>query len=508
MSKNETKKHVRQERNLYINQLKDEIELLKKQRDNYANKVDILMKIKESATKTNDKINFLKSVGEQFSNRVISGLELFNSIKDYIKKDCGINLNGGISGSFVRQLFELPFSLAEEFQDESFGNPKDHDIDIVLSMYNNNIELYGREEVCESFIKYCNELDSYIKYHNLNQQKVKEPKIGTMTIISILDITITTDKILDTDAIGKKNLIDIPHYIIKTLDNNNKLVVFDIMAYFPSGNIWPSGDFDCNSLILTNKGIQLYDNYSESTLSDILYRISKKEAKCLVNFEKIQDIIFSGNLTRNEKIPYYKQIGFFFANRAKLLAYGYNKLSSDFKIPKYLIENNEDCFVTCCKPPYINMVLKCGHKLSVMAYMGELTKGKKEFSEVVQCPYCRADLAVNLEEVDVSKINTFNPKVEIMPNIDYIEEDNKYKQKIFSEDSMNFLKEMMINKNNEVPDNSDEIIPHSPSVIRYNRGLIRSRARGVGIGRGRGGVGRGIRSTTRRGNRGTIGESS
>ncbi len=63
--------------------------------------------------------------------------------------------------------------------------------------------------------------------------------------------------------------------------------------------------------------------------------------------------------------------------------------------------------------PYPLVTLVCNHQLSLMAYIGILTKGDLQSSERISCPLCRSNLEIKLSESIKPKDN--QTTIEINP---------------------------------------------------------------------------------------------
>jgi hypothetical protein len=71
----------------------------------------------------------------------------------------------------------------------------------------------------------------------------------------------------------------------------------------------------------------------------------------------------------------------------------------NFKYPKYSIETENECYITAHPAPYINIHTVCGHKISIHALRGIVTKGKLNYTEAVRCPQCNHDLIPAFEDI-------------------------------------------------------------------------------------------------------------
>lgn len=421
-------------------ELQKELFELKMKLMNRDAEITALKKEKENALESKKKLDKIKFIGDQFSNKLGAAMSLMKTLNTYYEK-YGFTLRGGITGSLIRQLLEVPFALQDCFEEEGFGNPDAHDIDIVLEKYVAEEDKRNFGNILKLF---TTELLTHIKFQNNYPDVIEKLKIDNLTIVDVYETTITNDLISENDSEGKKRLLNIPHIIIKAIDSNKKVYTFDVLAYMPNVDpreTWSNGDFDVNTLMFTRFGIETNNNYS-SVLFEILEHMRKKEAACRINLEEYQTKIMSQPLTRSQKIPYLKQIAFYLANRTKILAYGYKDITSDFKVPCIELETKEDCYITACAPPYLKVELVCGHKLSVMAYTGEVVRGKNDFNEGIKCPLCRGNLLIKFKDNLPSTIKTFEPTIKDKKKEHYPEEKNPLKQKLYSEDSEKYLMEL------------------------------------------------------------------
>lgn len=354
---------------------------------------NILKNIKESIDLTNNTLNTMSNIGNAFSKK----FKLISEILKSIEKFIGMPLTGGVYGSFIRQLFEVPFALKEKYKNIQFANPIGHDIDIALFNSKPN------EHAINNIVKFMEFSEQYIRLADMSNESISAPTFGEYKMLEIKDTTIK--KLNSNDPLGKRSLLDIPKYLIKLLDNNNKIVYLDVIAWLPLYHQEIHSDFDVNCFLMTSSGIQ---TMSSINLFSVIDHIDKREAECTINFPKLQSVL-NETLTKKEKSPHLSTIGFFMANRLKIFSYGYNNLTSNYEIPEYEIEKKEICYITTCEPPYINLSLNCGHKLSVMSYLGEIIKNNCEYTESIKCPQCRSDFILKLKSNLPSKINYWSP---------------------------------------------------------------------------------------------------
>lgn len=382
----------------------------------------------------NNKIN-QSNIGNCFFNKYKLAIEFIKSIENFIK----MPLDGGIYGSFVRQLFEIPFAVRDNFKDSNYANPIGHDIDIVLftSVPNPN--------TIQNIIKFMEFTEQYIRLADLSNGTLQHPTFGEYKIVEIKNTMVNDLK--NSYPFGKRSLFGIPKFLVKFVDKNNKLLSMDVLSWFPNNQYDLWGDFDVNSLLMTKRGIISLNNLSFFSIFD---HIEKRECECLTDINKLQSILNQG-VPRINKIPSLSTIGNFFANRMKIISYGYNTITSQSGVPEFEIETKEPCLITQCEPPYINITLMCGHKLSTMAYLGQVLKNNCQHSEAINCPYCRGDFLIKLKENKPSTINYWTPKV-IKSQKNYLNENVNLNKMIFSEESRKMMREYYQNNEFDIDD--------------------------------------------------------
>ena len=329
-------------------------------------------------------IDKLRDVGTDFTDKI----SICNSILKYINRY--MNVTGGVVGSFIRQMMELPFLMKDVYKindedTECFGNPIDHDVDIVLIK---DIGDKYKHNTRRAIINVMNRMNKEIGKLKFGDYIVSE--IGDVTVISVDEF----------DPIGKQNLLNVPHYQIR-LDKsetdiynlNSSLVVvlgdeesppdrsrsiiIDIMAWYPEydpGSIernnkryyskilptlWPTTDFDVNSLVMSKTGFTA--NSTGFNLFDMFENIEKRRTRCLIDLKQIHNEM---NYCPDKigKIICLKQLSFFIGNRMKILSNGYKQITGN--IPDYGIESEKEDKITLSIPPYLVYKLECGHDIS------------------------------------------------------------------------------------------------------------------------------------------------
>lgn len=414
------------------------------------------------------KIEKSKKIGRAFSDR----FNLFNTLWTNLKKSFETESlpypNGGLCGSFMRQFFELPYALENEFSEIGYGNPIGHDLDIVIFT---DIDNYYKKDLFEHFCKTMRKYQDHINFSLINPELIKPIQISNKTLIQVTDATIYSTDIRENDPIGKRNLIDIPHYVFKFKDNkDNSIIEIDVVACKPISLIeWTNIDFDVNSIIFNDSG--LHCDYN-TNFTKILNNIRNKEAKCHIDFLELTKKVEEPGLLRSEKIPYLMQIAWTIRNRFKLLNVGYKNITGH-KLVDFSINTTEDCIITSCKAPYFDITLKCKHKISLMAFIGILEESNYDSSQAIKCPFCREDLKINCVSKECSQLQIFEIK-----NLNDIFSDKftnckseeKEEVKLISEDSDEYIKTLIQKKTLE-PSN----LPIDTSISpNWNIGRIRN----------------------------------
>ena len=410
-------------------------------------------------------INKSKSIGKAHKDRMEIYTTLWNNLKNQFNST--VRPNGGITGSFIRQLFELPHAMANSFTEKGFGNPIGHDLDIVLFF---NLTEYDKAAVAEEFHKIMKKYQEHVTFSGLNSDLCKPIEISNKKLIQISDVTLKDTDLKLNDPIGKRVLIGVPHYVLKFKDNEDHTIFeVDLLAYKPSiTDGWTNTDFNVNGLIMGEFGVGI--DHTDSTFNDFLTSISQRQAICHINFDEINYHATKQGFLREERVPYFMQFAWMLRNRFKILNYGYKSIVSNGSLIDYSINTDEDCCITSCAPPYYDIKFKCSHKLSLMAFIGILEESKFDSSQAIRCPMCREDLCVNLIMKEPEK-----PKlIEIKTYADIVSQElkqckleEKEEKKILSEDSDQYIKDM-INKHNPTAEPSQTNPP-----VYVGRGTFR-----------------------------------
>jgi hypothetical protein len=408
-----------------------------------------------------------QKIGKAHTDRIEIFSQLFKNFKKMFEPE--YYLDGGLHGSWIRQLFELPYAIANGFKYIGYGNPIGHDLDLILM----NTMPFHIDTYAAKFIKIMKSFQEHVTLSTVSDL-IKPIVIANKTLIQVSDSTILNADIKESDPIGKKVLTDIPHYIFKFKDNeDNSIFEVDVLAYKPrSRDGWTNADFNVNQYLMNDKGIMnsIGENWNtpvvENEFFDFLDSIKNREAICKIDFKEIIDNTKRWGMVRKEKVAYFMQIAFMLTQRFKILNVGYTDIFSNTEMLDYSINKTDECAITGCQPPYYEITLKCLHKLSIMSFIGILEESVFDSSEAIRCPICRSDFDINLvdkkpnkyEYFDLMSINNIiNKKLENC----FLEE--KEEAKVQSNDSEEYIKSLITKKQ---PNTDNSVL----QPIRIGRG--------------------------------------
>lgn len=326
------------------------------------------------------------------------------SLIKFIEKYC-VSAVVTIFGSFTRNMIEKIFMSESEF---GYGNPINHDIDMTIyenkSDYLLDIEKFNNLILLFDIISNSNSFDFNFYGYKL---------------IDIKNKTLKHTNLSESDGFGKEFMIDVPHYTL-LLKKNHIIIKYDLIGYKMSNTqsieqTWQN-EFNVNSLNITSSGI--YTSRKDTNFFDIIHSVLEREIICNLPFEKL--LTDFTQKTRVNKIKILNQIIWFMMYRTKILALGYNKITSYNKFFDYIIEKDEPCDITLNDPPYIKLKLKCSHYISLMGLIGLTNIKSSIWSESLRCPMCRSDLDIKLVDVQPSKIIVPDePRKKIITQNDY-----------------------------------------------------------------------------------------
>jgi len=441
-----------------INKLTSDVNKYKKETEKMRDKITTYQ---EELTTTNDKLSkttiatelykteidkyarekqTISNIGISFKKKLIFTKLFLNVLCNYADK-AGIDKNfTALIGSFTRQIFELPYALSEYFSTSGFANPQGHDLDFVLCNYH-QLDNAAKQQIVLSIKRIYDDLSLYITLNAVDTGKFENYiKFGDYKLIKISDVTIK--KAEETDTPGRKLLLDIPHLVLYFVDERNVQLKVDLLGW-PSPNVaeWNSSDFDVNKLSISNYGVTV----NNGNFINILHSIEQKQALCCTDLYYLHQLGWQ-QVLRTDKLPYLMQIAFFFMARAKIISGGY-QIVSDKPIPEFKLETAEECPITRCEAPYINIKLLCGHYISTMAYAGILKRGISEITQSLPCPHCRADLKLvfHCKPAKIIKYSSFMEKIHLLlkeKEVDCGIVEEKQGTQLYNDDCYDFIQDL------------------------------------------------------------------
>jgi hypothetical protein len=317
-------------------------------------------------------------------------------------------------GSLARKMFEVP--LAVMTGNLTFGNPTGSDIDIAVFDSETDFNLY-RNELANLISKI--EKDILIASVNKNELEFADRFI----LKKIKNLTLSQNDISSVDPIGRRLLAGIPHYVFTFLDKESGTgVEAEIMAHVPESDEW-GADMDVNAIRIGN---EISSRNKSIAMHDILHSILTRQPRDIIHFENYQIEAFTSGKLHSEKMKQLLAIIFFMNVRyKKFLEAGYTTIYSHEhnRILTIGIEKEERCYITDTETPYIYVVLECGHKLSLCAYVG-IVCARNDNSEAIRCPLCRKNLKILF--VDNKPSFPLFPSIGTsVPDTDVIQHENK-----------------------------------------------------------------------------------
>lgn len=406
------------------------------------NEINQYIKINEDIDYLFSKVGYIKSVANKLY-RIRKRINILqnNNKTEYIKKKMTMIMlilkyintqcdttSTFIYGSFVRNLIERIFVTEDDTS--GYSNSKHHDINICI--YDDKNDYITKYKYFNKFIQMITSLS---EIYNLVNYKLAVYSFNGYYITKIENITNTY--IYD----GDKLINDVPHYIIYMKDETGDVIQINLMTYW----IYANTNFinDVNSLYIDIQGIK--SSMRKANFFDIINNIKNRVALCYDNFNLNNINSINGLRTKKEK--YLKEMIYYLNNQTKIHEVGYNKIYSLSGYPIYNIETKEECILSGCEPPYINLKLECGHDISIMAFTGIVNIRNSEYIESINCPYCKKSLCL--------KLSIFLPPVLNIPtNNNYYKNNNNKSIKnyeksriIMSEDNIKYME-----KHNTIPD--------------------------------------------------------
>jgi hypothetical protein len=389
-------------------------------------------------------INKSVKIGTDFINKIKCILSLRKTFNELL------GTFGYIGGSLIRQMFELPMALSESFKTPGYGNPIGRDIDIYLYKYQkDNLSTELREKV--------REMNNFIRFHKLSPHTFPAIKFGEYELMEITDSTLT--EILESDMIGKKKLLNIPHYLFILKDVDNIQITIDVLGWKPESDIyWPNYDFDVNKIYMTEHGFECDD--FDNTLNHII----NKEADCVINLKLLHNTL-SDIAPKSEKISKLNQLIFFLTNRMKLIGTGYKICGKD--VPNIFIEEKECCIISGLNAPYLSLNLMCNHQISIMTFIG-IVNEINDYTEAIRCPYCRDSILIKFNDIEFTNIISWTP---IEPPVESVHTTVQKSDEIqlFSSESKEYIQNILLKReSNILPNNIQRVAPNNIPTIALN----------------------------------------
>jgi hypothetical protein len=316
-----------------------------------------------------DKRNYIQ-------NCMLLFLAFKKSIDSFMFSKKKIKSNAELHGSALRNIFELSLSL----DIEKIDYPSD--IDIILNTDTpEEIKIYNIW--FNRLIKNLQNTDTRKKNIIINGNKFIIDSVKNVTLLEIKN----------SDPPGKKNLLNIYHYVINFIGPQKKTYKLDILFNYPNENIFSLPPIKVNNLSLYSDGLWLKNNTYD--LFDIIHNIMHHQTD-LYDFKTQEQTAFES--FGNDKLMILKQLTFWYSFRiTKILCSNYKIIG---ETPMIRLGKNFDCSISGIEKqnfPEIKIDCDCNFKsgkfISLMAYAG-IISSKSDFTESKKCPYCRKDLKV------------------------------------------------------------------------------------------------------------------
>ena len=308
----------------------------------------------------------------------------------------GTGYEGGFGGSYLRQMFELPFALRDK-KFAGYADPRGHDLDYYVCDHREDNTAKTSDDITHALENFVSKLQSYMMVRHLNPHKISAPKIGAYTLFEIVK----------QRSVDRTYARDVPSYIMKFYDDDKKVLKVDVLGWHPN-TFAKNGcdmDFNVNSVVVNDSGIRCMGYFF-----DILTHISKKEAQCIIPFEEIIQPR-SSRQNRKTTMEAIEKVTCFLQDRCKIFSFGYERFSSTVPTIHLAFEQKDDCHITQAEPPYIKVQLRCGHFISIMALSG-MPKSDNRYSEKIICSLCRAGFEFRLSAIEPTSVKSFDPNWE------------------------------------------------------------------------------------------------
>lgn len=287
--------------------------IIQKQENATSKAIDSLTTTTEKLVQKNSELTSVLNTYSEISNDFRRKMSAINILFEYIKtessKEFMYSFEPYVHGSFIRQFFELPFSLDCNLTQVS---PIGRDIDIVLNP-DSRLKNTQAEKIYEYIIK---------KFSNTNSTGLKILDYKECTITKALQ-----QSTYEYETPGKIALQDIPHYKFMFCYQGYNFEIDIIMIEPIHSDLWHPIDFDVNDIRMSDKGLSTMKGVNNITL---LNSIKSKNSISDINIQQLHDL---GLENPSNYISLFLQIVFFLVERLKILEVGYTVES------KYLLPN-------------------------------------------------------------------------------------------------------------------------------------------------------------------------
>jgi hypothetical protein len=410
---------------------------------------------KEESKAATEKLKLVQNIGQDMSDKMAAASSLITTLENFFRQTYNVWTAPTIHGSLIRQMFEVPTSMASLFSDNQFGNSIGRDVDLFVSARYPTSPKFA-DKIRDGLKELSLKINQYLR----TSERLVAAGVGAAHLMAPLEIGPFTIKkfehidvrkeakqpehmaSLEVDVNGIFVVGNNPHYIIEAQNSNGDSIVFDLMGWPPKAvsQNWEETDFDVNSFYLNKKGLTLPKSCEPLNVSalSIINHIQRREAQCLIDLERIHGSAWEHG-PREERVDILKKIAHFLTHRTKILAAGYNVITSTMPILDLSIEKEEPCIITSFSAPYVQVTLKCGHQYSVMAYMGQLVCGDNPDAERINCAFCRATCQIKFSDKLPTPIPHFEETLKKENGMPAPVERKQQRNLLFSSESQEYL---------------------------------------------------------------------
>ena len=278
-----------------------------------------------------------------------------------------------VYGSLVRKWMECTLHFNTMDSKNTIGDVSNSNINILLHYSDNVNKVFATSQ----FYQLLHHINTSRIYSEQTHSGIQPPTFYKYRLVGIEHITFVAE---DGETIPKANCY---------FKYGNEFLTVELVAWKTKDIV----DFTVNNYILTTNGLQAIFGQS---FFQYVEHIHFNQANYIQRLDVIQKNAFpSGTaLTRKDKLTHLTKC-------YHLISHCYLKLyASNYNLIQFMcikIEQNEDCSITGCKPPYPVVSLECGHSISLMAYKGILFVSSDTDTQAIRCPICRHDLKIKFK---------------------------------------------------------------------------------------------------------------